>query len=326
MTPHPARSTHDLPMNPPERPHARAHVWRSLAFASVAVLAGCSYSEVGPGPATETAVASAPATGTVVVPAASAVAVAVAPPRARSCRSDSDCGANRSAGLCTPRPGTRELADAEDFLARAMSLHDLVTRLGDPSSSSPLATIQQRVREDLTKYGRIAQGQGPDGSDGQGARLTDEQMQDASWMQSGATQADVLIRQFAFALAKSPLTTDAQTLHADIAGDSAGLHLDKVASDLQAFLQDIEVVAAPVNDLITLRESDGGPLTPKSGAGALLVYLGPVMKELNDATDRARASLDPAASSQLEAELTLVSKGHDLVGREGIVGTCLGAR
>jgi hypothetical protein len=226
--------------------------------------------------------------------------------------------------------GTKELSDAEDFLGRAMSLHDLVTRLGDSSSSSPLMTIQQRVREDMSTYGRIKQGQGADGTSvvGQGAPPTNaqmQQMQDAAWMQSGATQADVIIRQFSFALSKSPITTDAQAVYTDIAGDAAGLHLDKVVSDLQTFLQDIEVVAAPVYNLITLRESDGSPLTPKSGAGALLLYLGPVMKEINDATSSVKAFLDPGGIPRLKSELTMVSQGHDLFGKDGNSGTCLGS-
>ncbi len=221
-----------------------------------------------------------------------------------------------------PKAGTKEQSDAEDFLGRAMSLRDLITRLGDSSSSSRLMTIQQRVREDMSTYGRLASGRGADGTS-QGAPLTNQQMQDAAWMQSGATQADEIIRQFSFALSKAPITTDAETVYADITGDRADLHLDQVTGDLQTFLQDIEVVAAPVNKLITLRESDGSPLTPKSGAGALLLYLGPVMKEIGDATSRVTALLGPAAIPQLKTDLTLVSQAHDLVGKDGNSGRCL---
>jgi hypothetical protein len=228
-----------------------------------------------------------------------------------------------------PKAGTRELADAEDFLGRAMSLQYLITRLGDSSSSSPLATIQQRVREDMSTYGHLKQGRGADGTSvGQGAPLTSAQMQemqDAAWMQSGATQADLIIRRFSFALSKAPITTDAQKVYTDINGDSTGLHLDQVTRDLQTFLQDIEVVVAPVNKLITLRESDGGPLTPKSGAGGPLLYLGPVMKEIDDARSGVTPFLDPSAISQIESDLTRLSQGHDLVGKDGNSGTCLGA-
>jgi hypothetical protein len=285
---------------------------RSLCLTSAALFAGCTYGNVGP---------AAPAVITLAAPtpAASTPATPVAP--ARSCRSNDDCGADHAGGLCLPKASTKELSDAEDFLGRAMSLDDLVTRLGDSSSSSRLATIQERVREDMTTYGHLAQGRG---TDSQGAPLTNAQMQDAAWMQSGATQADVLIRQFAHALSKSPITTDAQTLQIDITGDSAGLRFDKVVDDLQTFLHDIEVVVEPVNKLITLREDDGSALTPKSGAGALLVYLGPVMKEINDATDHVKASLDPSAIFQLKNELTMISQGHDLIGKDGnAAGTCM---
>jgi hypothetical protein len=226
-----------------------------------------------------------------------------------------------------PKTGTKELSDAEDFLGRAMSLHDLITRLGDTSSSSPLVTIEHRVREDMSKYGRRAQGNAGDGTSagGQGTRLTNEQMQDAAWMQSGATQADMIIRQFSFALSRAPITTDAQKVSTDITGDRGGLHLDQVIGDLQALLHDIEVATAQINQLITLRESDGSALTPKSAAGALLVYVGPLMNELNDARNRVNALLDPSVLSQLNTELTLFSQKHDLVGKDGNGGTCLGA-
>src|SRR6202041_143134 len=121
--------------------------------------------------------------------------------------------------------------------------------LGDTSGSSQLTTIHQRVRDDMLMYGRMAQGRGADGTSQSTPPTSAEmqQMQDAPGMQSGATQADMSIRQFAHALSSSPITTDAQKVHADITGDSAGLHLDQVISDLQTFLQDIEVVVAPVN-------------------------------------------------------------------------------
>jgi hypothetical protein len=292
---------------------------RSLCFTSVALFAGCTYGNVGPAaPAVVTLDAPTPA-ASAPTPAASAPTRVVAPAHASPlCWSNDDCGANR--GLCVPKAPTKEQSDAEDFLGRAMSLDDLVTSLGDSSSSSRLATIEQRVREDMTTYGHLAQGRG---TNNQGAPLTNAEMQDAAWMQSGATQADMLIRQFAHALSKSPITTDAQAIQTDITGDSAGLHLDKVVDDLQTFLHDIEVVVAPINQLITLREPDGSALTPKSGAGALLLYLGPVMKEVNDATDHVNASLDPSAISRLKNELTMVSQAHDLVGKDGKPGICL---
>ena len=287
---------------------------RSPCFTSVALFAGCTYGNVGP---------AAPAVVTMAAPtpAASAPTRVVAPAHASPiCWSNDDCGASHTRGLCVPKALTKEHSDAGNFLGRAMSLDDLVISLGDSSSLSRLATIRQRVREDMTTYGHLAQGRG---TDPQGAPLTNAQMQDAAWMQSGATQADMLIRQFAHALSKSPITTDAQAIQTDITGDGAGLHLDKVVDDLQTFLHDIEVVVAPINKLITLREPDGSALTPKSGAGALLLYLGPVMKEVNDATDHVNASLDPSAISRLQNELTMVSQAHDLVGRDGKPGVCL---
>ncbi len=285
------RSTRLPPGSAPEQDHSRVSFWRSFGLASVALLAGCSYSDVGP----------ALATVTVVVPAAS-----IAPAR------------------------TKELSDAEDFLGRAMRLHDLITRLGDSSSSSPLRTIQQRVREDIATYGRLEQGLAADGTSvvAQGARPTSAQMQemqDAAWMQSGATQAEWSVGQFSHALSGPPITTDAQKVHADITGDGTGLHPEQVISDLQTFLQDIEVVVAPVNKLITLRESDGSALTPKSGAGALLVYLGPVMKEINDARSSVTALLDASGSSQLQTDLTRASRGQDRVGEDGGAGTRAGS-
>jgi hypothetical protein len=234
------------------------------------------------------------------------------------CWSDGDCGANHTHRLCVPKALTNAQSDAEDFLGRAMSLDDLVTSLGDSSSLSRLATIQQRVREDMTTYSNLAHG-----TDSQGASLTNAQMQDAAWMHSGATQADMLIRRFAHALSTSPITTGAQAIQTDITGDGADLHLDKVVDDLQTFLHDIEVVVAPINELITLREPDGSALTPKSAAGALLVYLGPLMKEVNDATDHVKGSLAPSAISQLKNELTRVSQAHDLIGKDGKPGICL---
>jgi len=287
---------------------------RALCLTSVALFSGCTYGNAGPAAPVVVTLA-APA------PAASAPTIVVAPAHASPlCWSNDDCGANHTRGLCVPKALTKEQSDAEDFLGQAMSLGDLVTRLGDSSSLSRLATIQQRVRDDMTTYSQRAQGRG---ADPQGAPLTNAQMQDAAWMQSGATQADMLIRQFAHALSKSPITTDAQAIQTDITGDGAGLHLDKVVDDLQTFLHDIEVVVAPINKLITLREPDGSALTPKSGAGALLLYLGPVMKEVNDATDHVKASLNPSAISQLKNELTVVSQAHDLVGKDGKPGICL---
>ena len=210
-------------------------------------------------------------------------------------------------------------APAEDFLSRAMSLDNLITRLGDTSSSSPIPAILEQVHEDLVMYSQISRGNVPPGASAAGVTgvvapgspLTNEQMQDAAWMQSGATQAEVIIRQFLFALSKSPITTDAQKIYADITGDSTGIHLDEVTGDLQTFLHDIEVVAAPINNLVDLREPDGSLPPPRSGAGALIRYLGPTIRTVNDATSRVNAFLDPSAISQLNNELTVLSQGRD---------------
>jgi hypothetical protein len=306
---------------------------RSFGVASVALLscaaAACSYSDMLAAPGTETVAVSAPATEATVAPVATTVAVATtAPPPPRSCTSNADCGHDHTGGLCMPKPETRELADAEDFLGRAMGLYDLSARLRDPQSSSGLRTIQGRAHADMLTYGSIASGRGGDGTnvDGQGTPLTTAQTQqmhqDAAWMQSGAVQAEMFIGQFAFAVSRPPLTTDARAVYSDLMGDGTGLHGEQIVRDLQTFLRDIEVAAAPVNKLITLREADGGPLTPKSCAGALLLYLGPVMKEIESARSRVEERLDPAAIPLLETGLTKVSQGHDLVGGDG---TCLGA-
>jgi hypothetical protein len=277
--------------------------WRSLCFASVALLAGCSYGNVG----------------TVTAPTTT-VATAHAP----SCRSNADCGAGHTGGLCVAKPVTKELSHADDFLERAMSLHNLITSLGDSSSSSQMMTIQQQVRADLSTYSQIASGRVP--SSANDTRTQVQQMQDAAWMQSGATQAYVIIRQFSSALSTVPITTDAQTVYTDIAGDNTGLHLDKVISDLQTFLKDIDVVVAPNNELVGYREPDGSAPGPKTGAGALMRYLGPVLAAINEATSSVNAFLDPSAIPQLQNELTVLSQAHDLVGKDGNAGTCLGSR
>jgi len=230
-----------------------------------------------------------------------------------------------------PKAGTKELSDAEHFLERAMSLRDLITGLGDSSSSSPIMTILQQVQEDLSTYGQIASGRGAGGTSSvaQGAPLTSAQMkqlQDAAWLQSGATQADGSIRQFLSGLSTSPITTNAQAVYTDITGDGAGLHLDKVISDLQAFLKGIEAVVAPLNTLVGYREADGGAPGPETGAGALARYLGPVLTELNDAMRSVNTFLAPSAVSQLKNDLTMLSQGHDLVGKDGNPGTCLRSR
>ena len=319
-TMHCRRSTRLLLGSVPERDHSRVSVWRSLGFAAVvlfAACAGCDYSDMGPAPATVSVVVPAMTPGAVAT-------IAVAPARGPSCRSDANCGADPTGGLCLPKAVTNELADAEDFLARAMRLDDLITRLGDSSSSSELTAIRKRVREDVSAYGRATQERGADGGSAvaQGVPLTSAQvqeMQDAAWMPCGATQADWSIQPFAQALSAAPVTTDAQKVHADI----TGLDVDHVISDLQTFLQDIEVAVAPVDSLISLREADGSPLTPKSGAGALLLYLGPVMKEIEDARSRVAALLGPSAISQRRTGLRSLSRAHDRLGKDGKSGTCL---
>ena len=291
--------------------------WRSFCFASVALLAGCTYGNGGPGAAT-VAVAT----------------TAVAPAHAPRCWSNDDCDVNHSGALCMPTAVTKEQSDAEDFLGRAMRLHKLIISLGDSSSSSPIKTILQQVREDLSTYSQIAQGRVPSGADAgggtrsvaEGAPLTTAQMQrmqDAAWMQSGATQADMIIRQFLNSLSTSPITTDARNVYTDVTGDSAGLHLDKVISDLQMFLKDIEVIVAPINTLVGYREADGGVPGPDTGAGAVMRYLGPILKNINDAMSSVNAFLEPSAISPLKNDLTMLSQGHDLVGKDGNPGTCL---
>ena len=303
--------------------------WRSLCFASVTLLAGCTYGNGGPAASTVTA-PTAP-----VAPAQTVATTPVAPAHAARCWSNDDCGANHGGGLCVPKAVSKEQADAEAFLERAMSLHDLITSLGDASSASPIKTILQQVQEDLSTYSQIAHGRvqpdadaGGDTSSvaqGKARRTPEEQMQDAAWMQSGAAQARMIIRQFANRLSTSPITTDAQNVHADITGDSTGIHLDKVIGDLQTFLKDIEVIVAPINTLVGYREADGGVPGPETGAGAVMRYLGPVLKNVNDAMSSINALLEPSAISRLKNDLAMLSQGHDLVGKDGNAGTCLGS-
>jgi hypothetical protein len=236
-----------------------------------------------------------------------------------------------------PKPVTKELSDAENFLERAMSLQHMITRLGDTSNSAPIMLVLQQVREDLTMYSQIASGRALPSADGgatpvaagtqptQPTKEERDQMQDAAWMQSGATQANVFIRQFLNGLSTSPITTDAQAVYADILGDSTGLHADKLISDLETFLRDIEVVAGPASKLAGYREPDGGAARPRSAAGALARYLGPVLDDIKDARSSLSSSLSPGAITQLKAELTTFSQSHDLLGKDGNSGMCLDA-
>jgi hypothetical protein len=128
---------------------------RALCFASVALLAGCSYSNAGPN--------AAPAAATVAVAPAAA-----APARPAACGSNDDCSTNHTGGLCVPKPVTKELSDAEDFLERAMSLHDLIASLSDSSSSPQIKPILRQVREDISTYAQIASGRLPPGADAGG--------------------------------------------------------------------------------------------------------------------------------------------------------------
>jgi hypothetical protein len=287
-----------------ERNYPCVMFWRSLCFVSVTLLAGCSVGNVGPAAAT--------------VPMAT---TAVAPAHAPPCWSNDDCSANHTGGLCMPKAATKELSDAEDFLERASSLHNLIASLADTSSSSPFTTILQQVREDLSTYSRLANGQGiPPGAD---APPTPDQRQAAAWMQSGATQAFVIIRQFRGGLSTSPIATDARKVYIDVTGDGTGLHPDTVISDLQTFLHDLEVVLAPIDSLVGVRMPDGGAPGPETGAGATKRYLDPVLEAIHDAMSSIDAFLDPSAISQLRNDLTMLSRGLDVVGKDGNPGTCL---
>jgi hypothetical protein len=144
-------------------------------------------------------------------------------------------------------------------------------------------------------------------------------------MQSGAAQAQMIILQFSNRLSSSPITTDAQNVSADILGDRAGPHLDKVISDLQTFLQDVAVVLAPINELVSYGGPDGGAPDLKSAAGATKRYLGPVLKNVKDAVTRVESFLDPFTMAQLKSELTRFSRARDLLGKDGNLGTCLGS-
>ena len=224
-----------------------------------------------------------------------------------------------------PQTVTKDQLAAEDFLERALRLHGLVTSLGDTSSSAEIPTILQQVHNDLVTYSHTAQGNPPDAGDGVAqAPLTSAQMQDAAWYGSGATQADMIIRQFSYRLSHAPIKTDAQTLYVDITGDSAGLHLNKVVSDLQALLKELDAAVAQMNMLVGLHESDGGALTLKSCAGALLHYMGPTLETLNGARASVAEAIDPASVDPLNRQLTALTQGHALVGKDGNAGACLG--
>jgi hypothetical protein len=287
----------------------RARFWCPLGFASASLLAGCSASNGAPLVTAITVPADVPA----ATPVAGETTAAA---HALLCWSSGDCSLDRPSGLCMPKPATRELTDAEDFLERVISLDNLVTALADSSSASRMQTIVRQAREQTSEYGRLAQGGLAPGAN---TPPTNEEMQHAAWLQSGSTQAEMLVMQLARGLSSSPVTTDAQKVYADITVGGTGLHLDKVVSDLQTFLRDIEVVIDPSKKLSAL-SSD---LT--TAAGATRRYLGPVLEPLEDAMSQVRAPLDPAKLSQLENDLAVLSRGVDLVGKDGKPGTCLGS-
>jgi len=282
-------------------PSSRVALLRSLGFASVVLLAGCSYGGgVAPG-------------GYVSVPLASA-----------------------NARPCASKAMTKELSNAQEFLARAMALHDLITSRGDTSRSSPMQTIQQQVQGDLVMYGQIANGRVSAGAGNAGGasavapgtpptRDQMQQMQDAAWMQSGVTQAQVFVRQVASGLSSAPITTDVQKVYADIAGDGTGLQPDTVISDVQTFLEHIEAVVGPSNKLAGYRDADGSVPAPSTAAGALSRYLDPVLKSIHDATSAVQAFLDPSAIAQLKNNLTMLSQMRDGVGNGGNSGPCVGS-
>lgn len=281
------------------------------AFASVALLAGCSVANVAPAPATVTLPAAMPAGAT--------VAVAVGPARPRPCRSNDECATSDTGGLCMPAATTKDLSDAEELLARAMTLQSLIAGQSASSSAARLKAILQQVQDDMSTYGRQAQGEVPQGD----APATNAQMQHAAWLQSGATQAKWIIGEFSHRLAHSPVTADAQKVYADIMGDSAGLHLDAVVGDLRTFLRDIEAASADVERLVDLRMPDGSAPTLESGAGAVARYVGPLFGTIRDDMSRVNAFLDPSAAPQLTTNLTTLSQSVSLVGKDGHPGTCV---
>ncbi len=287
--------------------YLHAMFWRPLGFASVSLLAACSVGNV------------APMVTAITVPAATPVAgETTAAAHDPSCRSNADCRAERGSGLCMPKPTTPELSDAEDFLEQAMSLDKLVTSLADSSRSSAMQWILRQARDDTSEYGRLAQGGLAPGAN---APATDEEMQHAAWLQSGSTQAEQFVQRITYGLSTPPVTTDAQKVYADITGE--GRHLDEIVGDLQTFLRDIEVVLDPSKKLIAVRMDDGSLPDLTTGAGATRRYLGPILETLDDAMSPVRAPLDPSTLSRFENDLTVLSQGLDLVGKDGKPGTCL---
>ena len=199
-----------------------------------------------------------------------------------------------------------------------------------------MQTIQQQVQGDLVMYGQMKNGRVPAGAGNAGGasavapgtpptREQIQQMQDAAWMQSGVTQAQVFVRQVASGLSSAPITTDLQKVYADIAGDGTGLQPDTVISDVQTFLEHIEAVVGPSNKLAGYRYPDGGVPAPRTAAGALSRYLDPVLKSIHDATSAVQAFLDPSAIAQLKNNLTMLSQMRDGVGNDGNSGPCVGS-
>jgi hypothetical protein len=63
---------------------------------------------------------------------------------------------------------------------------------------------------------------------------------------------------------------------------------------------------------------------PKDGGAPLTLASGQVLEAIKHATSSVDAFLDPSVISRLENDLTLLSRGHDLVGKDN-PGTCLGS-
>jgi hypothetical protein len=232
-----------------------------------------------------------------------------------------------------PKAANKELSDGATFLGRAMALHDLVTNLGDTSKSAPMTKTLEQVRKDLATFADRAQGNIPgfpqatfEVPNPNYTKEQIDQMQDAAWFQSGAAQAEMVLVQMWSRLSSAQIKAEVQKVRADVLGDATGTHLDQVVTDLAVLQKDFKAATAQISALLAIRAADGSELDPKSCAGALRVYVGPLFEQINDLTSSLDAFLDPSAVYQLNRDLAVVSRGHELLGKDGSSGTCLEAR
>ena len=236
-------------------------------------------------------------------------------------------------GLCSqfmPKAVTKELSNAEAFLEEAIGLYNLISNLASSSTddsggqASIITSILNQVAQDLQTYSTLAQGGVPQGgtiaggtSYAEGAPMTNAQMQAAAWLQSAATQAQLLLQQYQAALVT-------------IAGDAVWVFKDITALDFDYLfsptnpdnpnakkgdlLDFIDAINGFLQEVESLVSGLTGSPSPQSAAGAIMSYFGPILKPIQDAMSKINGFLYgvSGALSQLETDLAILSQGLDL--------------